>query len=90
MNFIKLKAIRTAVLNVKASIIQLALSKDESAFERLYKDDVLKRRDYILNPEYLITVTKRTHDAIHYGDKELLLSTSPITRTKNDTCPWRH
>lgn len=54
------------------------------------KDDVLKRRDYILNPEYLITVTKRTHDAIHYGDKELLLSTSPVTRTKNDTCPWRH
>lgn len=31
------------------------------------KDDVLKRRDYILDPEYLITVTKRTHDAIHYS-----------------------
>ena len=52
------------------------------------KDDVLKRSKYLLDPEYMICTTKNTHDAIHYGDKSLLL-VSPIERRKNDTCPWR-
>ena len=53
------------------------------------KEDILNRSDILLNPEYLITTTKRTHDAIHYGDKNILLDT-PIERIKNDTCPWKH
>ena len=53
------------------------------------KADVLERSDLLLNPEYLICVSKRTHDAIHYGNRDLL-TTCPIERTKNDTCPWRH
>ena len=53
------------------------------------KEDILNRSDILLNPEYLITTTKRTHDAIHYGDKKNLLDT-PIERIKNDTCPWKH
>lgn len=52
------------------------------------KDDILHRKDFILNPEYLITTVKKTHDAIHYGDESLLI-TAPIERRKNDTCPWR-
>ena len=52
------------------------------------KRDILERSDFLLNPEYLICVTKRTHDAIHYGD-ESLLPTKPIERRPNDTCPWR-
>lgn len=52
-------------------------------------EDIEKKTDYLLNPEFLITTTHRTHNAIHYGDKELLIL-SPIERTKNDTCPWRH
>ena len=52
-------------------------------------DDILHRSDYLLNPEYLICTVKSTHDAIHYGDSSLLI-TSPIERVKNDTCPWRH
>lgn len=52
------------------------------------KDDILHRKDFILNPEYLITTIKKTHDAIHYGDESLLI-TAPIERRKNDTCPWR-
>ena len=52
-------------------------------------DDILKRSDYLLNPEYLICVTKTTHDAIHYGDETSLI-TVPRERTKNDTCPWKH
>ena len=53
------------------------------------KEDILQRRDVLLNPEYLITTVKNTHDAIHYGDINLLV-TSPIERKKNDTCPWRN
>lgn len=53
------------------------------------KEDILNRSDYLLNPEYLITTIKSTHDAIHYGDSGLLYS-DPIERSKNDTCPWRH
>lgn len=52
------------------------------------KEDILNRSDMLLNPEYLICTIKSTHDAIHYGDGSLLF-TAPITRTKNDTCPWR-
>ena len=52
------------------------------------KEDILKRTMYLLDPEYLICTIKRTHDAIHYGDENLLL-TGPIERTKNDTCPWK-
>lgn len=52
------------------------------------KEDILNRTEYLLNPEYLISVSKTTHDAIHYGDESLLIL-EPIERTKNDTCPWR-
>lgn len=52
------------------------------------KDDILRRSEYLLNPEYLISTIKNTHDAIHYGDKSLLII-APIERTRNDTCPWR-
>ena len=53
------------------------------------KEDILQRNDVLLNPEYLITTIKNTHDAIHYGDENLLI-TAPIERRKNDTCPWRN
>lgn len=50
--------------------------------------DILHRSDILLNPEYLITTIKNTHDAIHYGDSSLLYSV-PVERTRNDTCPWK-
>lgn len=53
------------------------------------KEDILRRSEFLLNPEYLICTIKSTHDAIHYGDGNLLMK-APIERTKNDTCPWRH
>lgn len=53
------------------------------------KEDILYHFDDLINPEYLISSSKRTHDAIHYGD-ESLLPQDPVVRTKNDTCPWRH
>lgn len=52
------------------------------------KEDLLYKTEYLLNPEYLICTIKATHDAIHYGDENLLLK-GPIERKPNDTCPWR-
>lgn len=52
------------------------------------KNDILYRTDFLTNPEYLICTTHNTHNAIHYGD-ENLLAKGPIERTVNDTCPWR-
>lgn len=51
-------------------------------------DDILNDRDWIYDPEFLICTKHNTHNAIHYGD-ENLLTTAPIVRTKNDTCPWK-
>ena len=50
--------------------------------------DIIRRSDILLNPEYLISTTKNTHNAIHYGDSGLLIS-RPIKRSRNDTCPWK-
>lgn len=51
--------------------------------------DIRYSTEYLLDPEYLITVTKQTHDAIHYGDEMLLIDDEPIVRTLNDTCLWK-
>lgn len=53
------------------------------------KPDILDKNMFVMNPEYLICVSHRTHQAIHYGDESLLL-TIPKERSKNDTCPWKH
>lgn len=50
--------------------------------------DILDLTEFLLNPEYLICVSHATHNAIHYGDENLLIK-EPIIRTKNDTCPWK-
>ena len=52
-------------------------------------EDIKLRTDLLLNPEYLISTVHRTHNAIHYGDQELLPK-GPICRTPNDMCPWKH
>lgn len=51
--------------------------------------DIENESAYLLNPEYLICVTHNTHNAIHYGDEELLVKL-PVERRRNDTCPWRN
>lgn len=51
-------------------------------------DDIKEGSDFLLNPEYLVSTYKTTHDAIHYGDETLLIS-EPVIRTRNDTCPWK-
>ena len=51
--------------------------------------DLINRSPLILDPEYLISTVKSTHDAIHYGDDDLLIK-DPIERSINDTCPWKN
>ena len=51
--------------------------------------DIETESDFLLNPDFLICTTHNTHNAIHYGDENLLIK-MPIERTRNDTCPWRH
>ena len=45
-------------------------------------DDILNERDWIYDPEFLISTMLTTHNAIHYGDENLLMK-APIERTKN-------
>lgn len=54
----------------------------------LTMDDILEERDWVFNPEYLISVSHNTHNAIHYGNEDLLVK-APIVRQANDTCPWK-
>lgn len=53
----------------------------------LVVNDVVHSTDNLLNPEYLITVKHRTHNAIHYGDSSLLPK-PVIERKPGDTILW--
>ena len=52
-------------------------------------EDIETGSELLLNPDYLITTVHSTHNAIHYGDANLLIK-DPIERKRNDTCPWRN
>lgn len=49
--------------------------------------DIIDHDEWILNPEFLITTSQRTHNAIHYGDKSLL-RIAPTPRHAGDTKIW--
>lgn len=50
--------------------------------------DIINATDILLNPEYLICVSHTTHNAIHFGDENLLVP-DLVVRTPYDTCPWK-
>lgn len=50
-------------------------------------DDIQHGDDDILNPEFLITTTHDTHNAIHYGDRNLLRQPL-VERHRGDTKLW--
>jgi len=50
-------------------------------------DDIVHDAEWILDPNFLITTTKRTHNAIHYGDQSLLL-VEFAERRPGDTKLW--
>lgn len=52
------------------------------------EEDIYLRRDWILDPEFLITTFHNTHNAIHFSNEKILPS-GLIVRYPNDTCPWK-
>ena len=50
-------------------------------------EEIQQSDDDILNPEYLITTSHLTHNAIHYGD-ERLLPRPIVDRKPGDTKLW--
>lgn len=50
-------------------------------------EDLQEGNEDILDPEFLITVTQRTHNAIHYSDEELLPKVY-AERKPGDTKLW--
>lgn len=53
----------------------------------LTPEEIEHGADWILDPEFLITTSHRTHNAIHYGDERLLLR--PLEpRRPGDTKLW--
>lgn len=51
-------------------------------------EDIEEERECVFDPEFLISCSFMTHNAIHYGD-ESLLPKLPVERSLNDTCPWK-
>lgn len=51
-------------------------------------EDIKHGEDWITDPNFLITTSRQTHNAIHYGD-ENLLPRGPVVRTAGDTTLWR-
>lgn len=50
-------------------------------------DDIVHGEEWIFDPEYLITTTHQTHNAIHYSD-ESLLPRVVVARESGDTRLW--
>lgn len=53
----------------------------------LTPQDIESGESWILDPEFLITTSKRTHNAIHYGDASLLPKPY-VARERGDTRLW--
>lgn len=70
--------------------------QDRQILDRIYVhhitplilDDIMEMNEYVLDPQYLICCSFDTHQAIHYGDENLLLK-DYTARTPNDTVPWK-
>lgn len=50
-------------------------------------DDIQHGEESLIDPEFLITTSLQTHNAIHYGD-ESLLPRGPVVRERGDTTLW--
>lgn len=51
-------------------------------------EDIERRRPCTLDPENLVCVSRRTHEAIHYGDVDLLFGATVTSRSPGDTKLW--
>lgn len=50
-------------------------------------EDLIRNQAWVLDPEYLVTTTRRTHNAIHYGDASLIPKPL-VERRPGDTKLW--
>lgn len=50
-------------------------------------NDILHAEEWILDPDYLITTSHDTHNAIHYGNREFLKKPY-VERKQGDTRLW--
>lgn len=51
-------------------------------------EQIINNDDCVFDENNLICTSKRTHNAIHYGDENQLLD-KPIERKAGDTTPWK-
>lgn len=49
-------------------------------------EDLIARKDWAFLPEYMVSCSLATHNALHYGGDPNLKE--PIVRRLNDTAPW--
>lgn len=52
-------------------------------------DDILDCRKCVFDMNNLISTSFKTHNMIHYGIIDDIPKSVCVTRTKNDTCPWK-
>lgn len=50
-------------------------------------EDLMEGKAWVLDPEYLVLTTQRTHNAIHYGDASLIRKPL-VERRPGDTKVW--
>jgi hypothetical protein len=53
----------------------------------VFVDDIIHGEEWIIDPEFLITTSLNTHNAIHFGDKSLLPQ-GLVDRKAGDTRLW--
>lgn len=88
------RSIRDTII-VRDSGCDLGIT-DRPIFDKIYIhhinpitiDDILDGNPIVFDPNNLICVSHITHEAIHYGDSNLLPK-DYVERTPNDTCLWR-
>jgi len=51
-------------------------------------EDLLQENPIVYDPNNLITVGFDTHNAIHFGNEQMLQK-ELVVRKPNDTCPWK-
>lgn len=51
--------------------------------------DILERRPCVFDKNNVISCSLNTHNAIHYGNADLIRQSEYIERKPNDTSPWK-
>lgn len=91
----KWRSVRNRVI-IRDSGCDLGILDREISGEPIYihhlnpitRENVVNRDPCLFDMNNLICCTRRTHNAIHYGDSTKLIH-DLVERKPNDTCPWR-